>query len=846
MAYSSNFTLDPDGNGRPSRPARSSSARRGSDARPDRLRPANTNGGPRTTNRITVSGKEPRISRRLDGDAPDAGARRSARSGSYRPDARTGRSSYRHARWMASGRSRSSAPAPQRMRQGQGRQQRGARTPSYAAAQVPERSQRTGNAGGSGTSKLFDVLKLLLLGLLHVIALAGRGIGHAFLALWGKSRILGCALTVILVLGAGFLIDSALTADKVYQGVKVGDVDVGGMTQQQVADAISARYADKLANTSVYIFTSEEAARDTDVTQVQMQEQVLAEQISVEDALENKVLWVESSDTLGARLPVQELASEAFEFGRATGLLDRLSTLMRAHEIPARLDYNPTMLGKLVSDLDTAIGSPAQESGLSIQDGVASVVEGHDGYEINETVFQDTLTDKLLNSEVDDPRYIPVAEYVSLKVDTASAQRTVDAVNQALGEGASFDFGDASTDISKETLGSWVEAAPAERDGKWYLKPALSEKKALETLTGNLNLVEEDAPYTVSFQVGEDGVSVAPSQEISIPNVGTALEELDQALFGSFCETGVQQVSGERFGISIQTQQTSGPLSLDEALAYGVVTKFSTYTTQFNSTTSTMNRMYNIQKAADLINDSVVSADGGRWSFNETAGDCNAEAGFKEAGVISGDEMTQEAGGGICQVATTVFNAVYESGLPIIERHNHSLISTSYPAGRDAAIAYPTLDLVWENDGSSDVLLTTSYTSTSVTVNLIGEDPDLTVTTEVGDWGEGDPYKVKVEVDDTYAPTAVVKMTAGSDGKTIEVTRTVKNAQGDVVSQQVFSSVYSPTNELYKVGSEVDTAEIQRKYARDDGSGTSNSSSDGSGSSGSSPSSSSSGTSSSA
>lgn len=840
MAYSSNFTLDPDGSGRPSRSGRSSSARRGSDARPERLRPASVDGGPRTTNRITVSGKEPRISRRLEGDAPDAGARRSARSGSYRSDVRTGRSSDRFARGQASSRTRSSGPAPQRTRQGQDRQRRTSRTASYAAVQSPERPQRAGGAGSSGTSKLFDILKLLLLGLLHVIALAGRGIGRVFLALWGKSRILGCALTVALVLGAGFLIDSALTADKVYQGVKVGDVDVGGMTQQEAADAISARYADKLANTSVYIFTSEEAARDTDVTQVQMQEQVLAEQISVEDALENKVLWVESSDTLGARLPVQELAAEAYEFGRSTGMFDRFSTLMRAHEIPARLDYNPTMLDKLVSDLDTAIGTPAQESGISIQDGTASVVEGHDGYEIDEAVFQGTLTDKLLNSEVDDPRYIPVAEYVTLKVDAASAQKTADAVNQALEEGASFDLGDASTDISKETLGSWVEAAPAERDGEWYLKPTLSEKKALETLTGSLNLEQEEEPYAVSFQVGEDGVSVSPSQEISIPNVGTALEGLDQALFGSFCEAGVQQISGDRFDIPIQTQRTSGPLSLDEALAYGVVTKFSTYTTQFNSTSSTMNRMYNIQKAADLINDSVVGADGGRWSFNETAGDCNAEAGFKEAGVISGDEMTQEAGGGICQVATTVFNAVYESGLPIIERHNHSLISTSYPAGRDAAIAYPTLDLVWENDGPSDVLLTTSYTSTSVTVNLIGEDPDLTVTTEVGDWEEGDPYKVKVEVDDTYAPTAVVKMTAGSDGKTIEVTRTVKNAQGDVVGQQVFSSVYSPTNELYKVGSEVDAAEVQRKHAREDdpSASTANGSSGGSGSSGSSPSSS--------
>ena len=213
---------------------------------------------------------------------------------------------------------------------------------------------------------------------------------------------------------------------------------------------------------------------------------------------------------------------------------------------------------------------------------------------------------------------------------------------------------------------------------------------------------------------------------------------------------------------------------------------------------------------------------------------------MKRRGVISGDEMTQEAGGGVCQVATTVFNSVYEAGLPVKERHNHTLSSSSYPAGRDAAIAYPTLDLVWENDTDSDILLTTSYDSHSITVDLIGEDPELEVITDTGDWGKGDPYKVKVEVDETYADTAVVKMTNGSDGLTINVTRTVKDKDGNVVDQKTFSSVYSPVNELYKVGPKVDTAEIQRKYARED---TSSTSSDASASSSSSSSSSSSGSS---
>lgn len=818
MAYSSNFNLDSERFGSDPRRGQAPSSSRIPHDRAEqpsstsrRLDAQSRPASPRTTNRITVSGKE------------DAGYPRTSR-----PVSRASNRSRSSADVRSHTRSTRLGDAPAQSSRGKGREaaregERRSGAKQERARGVPAtstRDQRMGSTSDSIVAKIFDVLKFMLLSVFKLIAFLGRSIGRGFIALWNKSKIIGGALLVVLVLVGGFLIDSALTADKIYKGVSVGDVDVAGMTQTEAANALSERYGDKLSRTSVYIFTSEDAARDTDVEQVQMQDDMLAEQVSVEEALESKVLWVESSDTLGARLPVEELAAQAYEFGRSSGILDRFSTLMHAHEIDVRLDYNPTMLSKLISDINTAIGDPAQEYSIAVENGTASLVEGHDGYEIDEATFQATLTDKLLKSEVDDPRYIPVTEYVELKVDAESAQKTVDAVNAVLEEGTSFDFGSSSTEISRETLGSWIETMPTKRNGAWYLKPELSEQKALETLTESLNLDENGGSYTVTFEVGEEGVKVNPSEEVSIPDVGQALDGLNTVLFGSFCDTGTQRISGDRFNNTIQTEQTTGPLTLDESLAYGIVTTFSTYTTEFNSSTSTLNRMYNIQKVADLINDSVVKANGGTWSFNETAGDCNAEAGFKEAGVISGDEMTQEAGGGVCQVATTVFNSVYDAGLPVNERHNHTLSSSSYPAGRDAAIAYPTLDLIWENNTSSDILLTTSYNSYSVTVDLIGENPGLEVISDVSDWEEGDPYKVKVEVDETYADNAVVKMTNGSDGKTINVTRTVKDAEGNVVDQKTFSSVYSPINELYKVGPEVDVAEIQRKYARPESTST--------------------------
>ena len=159
-------------------------------------------------------------------------------------------------------------------------------------------------------------------------------------------------------------------------------------------------------------------------------------------------------------------------------------------------------------------------------------------------------------------------------------------------------------------------------------------------------------------------------------------------------------------------------------------------------------------------------------------------------------EYSDAIGGGICQVATTVFNAVYIAGYPVDERHNHSLRISSYPEGRDAAIAYPYLDLVWHNDTSSDVVLMMSYTDTSVTATLWGVDPGYQVSTEYGEWQKGGSYSTVYKSDDTVASGKEYVSTTGVDGSSISITRTVKDASGTVLHTDTFESNYAPKNKV--------------------------------------------------
>ena len=240
-------------------------------------------------------------------------------------------------------------------------------------------------------------------------------------------------------------------------------------------------------------------------------------------------------------------------------------------------------------------------------------------------------------------------------------------------------------------------------------------------------------------------------------------------------------------------------LTFQEAVDKGVVGPIGTFTTTYTTGQGTENRNHNIELVSQILDNSICKS-GETWSYNGTTGDCNEEKGFLGAGAIIDGEYTDSVGGGICQVATTVFDAVYESGLPVVERHNHSLYIASYPAGRDAAVSYPELDLVWRNDTASDVLVKVSTQVGSVTATLYGVDPGYQVTTETGQWEAGKKYSTTTKVDDTLAPGTSYVKTRGTDGSTIEVTRTVKDVNGNIVRQDLFASVYDPINEVILKG----------------------------------------------
>ena len=128
------------------------------------------------------------------------------------------------------------------------------------------------------------------------------------------------------------------------------------------------------------------------------------------------------------------------------------------------------------------------------------------------------------------------------------------------------------------------------------------------------------------------------------------------------------------------------------------------YTSFSGSTYGVKNRVFNIQKAADIIDGTVVLP-GEQFSMNDTLGPRNKEEGWKTATGILDGAYVQEYGGGVCQVSSTLYNAVLMADLTITERHHHSWPLGYIPAGRDATISTGGPDFCFVNNSSMPIII---------------------------------------------------------------------------------------------------------------------------------------------
>lgn len=623
----------------------------------------------------------------------------------------------------------------------------------------------------------------------------------------GRGAIVAVIVALLLIIG---LADGCSHMGRAYAGVTVGDIDVSGMDHDEIVAALSDEYGG-YATKTIVVYASQQARDEAesgtaDSDMKQRESAATATQVSSSDASANQTQWSATAESLGATIDYDELADEALAVGRENGGWQaRLGAQRGKAQIPVDVSVSSDQVDGLASQIDQAIGTARVDASVTVSNGVAQVKAGSDGMLVDRDWLSNQIEQALAADG--DPSIVAETSYAPSRISSDQAQQTADQINRAIAGGAQISSEGATWQATAAQLGTIVRTDEAQdADGGWYLVPSVDQELAKPLIL--LECGDADVGnLTVSFSVADSGdVTVHTTGSGKTLSTPDAAEELQEKLFGSQGRAWSQDGSSP-VDIQVGTMDVPEEMPLEEAEDLGVVTTLGSYTTTYSNTAGTEARNHNIHLAADAINNTVCSA-GQQWSFNDRAGNCDEERGFEAAGAIVNDEYVDSIGGGICQVATTVFNAVYESGLKVDSRTNHSLYISSYPAGRDAAVSYPELDLKWSDQFTSDVLLQMSYTDTTVTARIVGMSTGYTVTSDVGEWQAGQSYTTKFVVDDTLPTGSHYTKTTGNDGRSISVTRTVRDQSGNVVIKDTFNSVYEPKNEVIAVGPNTDTSEL--------------------------------------
>ena len=130
------------------------------------------------------------------------------------------------------------------------------------------------------------------------------------------------------------------------------------------------------------------------------------------------------------------------------------------------------------------------------------------------------------------------------------------------------------------------------------------------------------------------------------------------------------------------------------------------------------NRMGNVALAVEAIDGTKV-APGQEFSFNDAVGARTTKKGYKEAAIFVEDEKVDEIGGGVCQVATTIFQAARAADLEVTERHEHNQKVTYADQGDDATVFYGKMDMKFKNTTQKDIRIDCTSDSEQVLVKLV-------------------------------------------------------------------------------------------------------------------------------
>lgn len=224
----------------------------------------------------------------------------------------------------------------------------------------------------------------------------------------------------------------------------------------------------------------------------------------------------------------------------------------------------------------------------------------------------------------------------------------------------------------------------------------------------------------------------------------------------------------------------------------------SSFTTRYDA--SNVNRSQNLAIATAKINGTVLMP-GEEFSFNQVVGKRTIEEGYKDAKIYQDGKVVDGLAGGICQISSTLYNAVVQANLEIVERRNHSFTTSYVKAGRDATVVYGVIDFKFKNTRTYPIKIEGTVNSGIAEFNIHGIKEDVEYTVDLAPVVTASiPYATQYIPDPSLMPGQQVLVQAGGSGCKVTTYKETK-LDGKLVSREIISTdTYQPMKAIIRVG----------------------------------------------
>ena len=424
---------------------------------------------------------------------------------------------------------------------------------------------------------------------------------------------------------------------------------------------------------------------------------------------------------------------------------------------PLPVAYRPGAADAWVADIATQVDRPEQNARVEVNGTDFAVLPQSDGRALDRQRLKQMISGDLTTL----PAHLRLPVRTTRPTfTTAQAQAQVQQAQQILQRGTQL-----SVDDVPATLDPAGVAAAFHFGAKGLSLSGADLRTPLIAAYPSTSVI----PAPARFEVHGTRVTIVPSKD-------------GRLVDGTQVASGLM---GEDRPVESTYVDQNPVFTTEKAQSLGIKEEVGSYTTPYSSGEP---RVTNIRRASKILNGTIIPPNG-QLSLNQVLGERTLERGFVPAPMLADGLHVDSIGGGVSQVATTLFNAAFFAGFELNAHTAHQLYIDRYPLGREATISWPTPDLVITNNWDASALVRVWNSSDSITIGIYSTSFDRRVEESTSEPFDFTEPKTRYVATEGVPEGQQQEITSGDKGYSVTIARKVFKGS-EVISDGDFTTVY--------------------------------------------------------